>query len=397
MEQASEIAQLSKKSSICLSITYLIRYFGDALFFSFYQVFILSKGFGEKELGIIQAIIPIVIIFASPIWNIVAKTPNINKRIMQVITIIEGILIITFAHLSTFELFVIIIFLIAIIDTPFYSLMDGYTAIFGKVYQIEYAKIRRFGSIAYIVGCATGAILVKELGYTNTFIISGIFYICTTIAFRFIKPFKENEKKEKAKTSFKLIIKNNRFIIYAISYVLMAGTAGIGTNFYNAYLVNIRGIPEYYCGYIMSYGVIIELITITILTKYGSKIKINVLYFIIAFAYLLKYTSITLNLPSMIIIISAGFHGLAVGAVIYIHLKFLIELIGSQHLTSGILFISIILSVFTGVGNILVGYYAEKIGYYLPYLILSIIGIIALILFILLFKKEKNNEKKLSM
>lgn len=390
MEQ--QVKDTIKKDSWFLCITYLIRYFGDALFFSFYQVFILSKGLGEDKLGIITALIPIIIVFSSPIWNMFAKNANVNKKIMQVITIIEGILIILFGHLSTFEIILLFFFFIAIIDTPFYSLMDGYTAVFGNVYRIEYAKIRRFGSIAYIIGCAIGAILIKEIGYTNTFLISGIFYIITTISFRFIKPISDGEFKKREKQSFKVIIKNHSFLFYASIYILMVGTASIGNNFYNAYLVNNRALPEHYCGYIMAYGVCMEVIVTTLLTKFGYKIKIGWLYTLIALVYLLKYTSITLNLSTPYIIGFAGFYGMAQGAIIYIHVKYLIKLVGNEYITTSILFISIINSIYTSIGNIVVGHFIERSGYFIPYLVLTTCGILSLILFIIRIKLEKKEK-----
>ncbi len=74
-------------------------------------------------------------------------------------------------------------------------------------YNIEFAKIRKYGSIAYIFGSFLGGIFVKELGYSITFLISGIAYLLSFVTFKFIKPFKEKEIENTNKNKIILILK----------------------------------------------------------------------------------------------------------------------------------------------------------------------------------------------
>ena len=52
-----------------LKVLYFIRYFGDSLFYSFFQLFLYSKGFPESRIGLILAITPITSILVNPFWN----------------------------------------------------------------------------------------------------------------------------------------------------------------------------------------------------------------------------------------------------------------------------------------------------------------------------------------
>lgn len=383
-----------KKDYLFLIISYLIRYFADALFFSFYQLYILSKGLSEDKLGILTGIMPIIVILVNPLWNMTIKNINSNKKIMRIMTIIEGLCLIIFGNISTFELFILIIIIIAAVDQPFYGMLDGYTTIFSNEYNIEFAKIRKYGSIAYIFGSFLGGIFVKELGYSITFLISGIAYLLSFITFKFIKPFKEKEieNTNKNKISFKNIFNNKSFIIYTIIYILMFGTTYIAVNFFNAYLVNELGIKEYYSGYIKAYEVTLEVLTILILTKKKPKIKESTLYIFISILYLAKIIPVALNLPANITIIISGLHGIGFGSLLYVHYKHIIKLVGENLATTAILFITIINAIYTSIGNVLIGYTIINKGYHQSFMILLGIGSIAVLLMVF----RKINETKQS-
>ncbi len=386
-----------KKDYRFLIISYVMRYFADALFFSFYQIYILSKGLSEEKLGIITGIMPLIVILMNPLWNLTIKNINSNKKIMQIMTVIEGIFIIIFGKISGFELFILVIIVIAAVDQPFYSIFDGYTTIFSNEYQIEFAKIRKYGSLAYIAGSFLGGVFIKELGYTNTFLISGLCYFMPMITFKFIKPFilKEKNQEEKISTKNNLIkiIKNKSFVIYTIIYILMFGTAYIAINFFNAYLVDIRGIKDYYSGYIKAYEVTLEVITILVMTRFGSKIKESILYIFISVFYLAKILPIALNFPTNIIIICAGFHGIGFGSLVYVHYKHIMNLVGEELTTAALLLITIANAIYTSVGNILIGFLIKNFGYTKPFGLLLIMSLLAVILMIIRRFKEKVPNK----
>ena len=71
-----------------LRILFFIRYFGDAFFFSFLQLFLAFKGLGESEIGFINSLRPLLVLFMNPFFALISKDVNQNRRIMKVITIV---------------------------------------------------------------------------------------------------------------------------------------------------------------------------------------------------------------------------------------------------------------------------------------------------------------------
>ncbi|UKI51248.1 MAG: MFS transporter [Clostridium sp.] len=119
-------------------------------------MFLSYKGLSEGNIGMVASIVPITGIICNPFWNHLAKDVNSNKKIMKWITIIEGIFFLIFIPLDRLELICIITCLIAIVGSPFYTLMDGFASTYVEQNNIPYAKMRIMGSLAYVFGTILG-------------------------------------------------------------------------------------------------------------------------------------------------------------------------------------------------------------------------------------------------
>ena len=131
----------NNKTYIYIILMTFIRYLGDCFFYAYLVLFLRNRGLLETQIGIITAISPLVAIIASIIWNHFAKNVNINRIMMIIITIVEGILIFTYTKATLFESFIIITVLIALVGSPFYTLHDGFCEAFA-VYKMDYQLMR---------------------------------------------------------------------------------------------------------------------------------------------------------------------------------------------------------------------------------------------------------------
>ena len=60
-----------------LRILFFIRYFGDSFFFSFLQLFLAFKGLGESDIGFINSLRPLLVLFMNPFFTFISKEANI--------------------------------------------------------------------------------------------------------------------------------------------------------------------------------------------------------------------------------------------------------------------------------------------------------------------------------
>lgn len=374
-----------------IKLMYLVRYFGDSLFFTFYQIYILSLGYTEAQLGIFSAITPLVIIFANPVWNYFAKDINASRKIMRVMAIIEGIVIILYGGIQNFEVLCVLIFLIAIVDNPFYSLLDGYTQTISTLSNVEYSSIRKMGSIAYIFGCLAGALFINFLGYQNTFIISGLLYALAGFMFIFIKPLELPKEINHKHGSLRNIINNKRFILYSLFFLLTYNTGQIGVIYYNAFLVNVREVSDSTIGYIKALSVCCEVLVIIMLNKYKIYFKESTLILSFGVLSVLSFLSVALDLPTYLIIPAIIFNGASIGVMIFVHLNYVIKLVGRENITSAVVFLAIVGAIYTSGINLLLGVtdFINLIGYH--YFMFIIVGVgITSVLFRLIGSKIYN-------
>ena len=138
------------------------------------------------------------------------KEINKTKTVLEIITILEGIIIILISFSSNFYLVSFLTILLAIFGSCHYGLLDSITSFYACNTNINYSSIRIFGSCAYIVGTTLGGYVTKFFDFKVCFIIAGIlFIICGGIYKSLLKepskkaPFvvKCNKYKEKQATA----------------------------------------------------------------------------------------------------------------------------------------------------------------------------------------------------
>ena len=128
-----------EKEYLMLRIMTFFRYFGDCLFYGYFYLFLESRELTESTIGMICAITPLIALISNPFWNYISKNANTNRKIMAVITVLEGIFILLFTQVSIIELLALLTCLTSFVGSPFYSLHDGFTATFAKIYEKDYS------------------------------------------------------------------------------------------------------------------------------------------------------------------------------------------------------------------------------------------------------------------
>jgi PPP family 3-phenylpropionic acid transporter len=345
-------------------IFYFIRYFGDALFYPFMTLYFISKGISEHQLGIILAITPITTILVNPMWNYVVKDSRISQLVLKIMTVIEGVLIIVVTQITGFELYALIICLIAFFCSPFIAIQDAFTATYANNNQIEYASLRIYASIAYVLATTVAGIVVLYLNYEYLFIVSGIFFLATAIIAIWIKPLEQIKATDaKPKRNFRSLMKNKNFFKYLTFYTIVVGSVRIGDSFFSVYITNDLGLSAMGMGVVYSAFVLVEVLTIRFLTVKGNQYDEKKLFYFATMLFLLRFISYSFNFPLPIVILMTMIRGVSWGIFIYTHIKYIIKIVKMENITMAVLIITLLYSIFTGVGSILAGAFIETNGY----------------------------------
>jgi PPP family 3-phenylpropionic acid transporter len=261
------------------------------------------------------------------------------------------------------------------LDSPFYTLMDGYTVSFTHQNNFKYSSLRIFGSLAYVFGNVLGGLTIDLLGYETTFIISALFMIVTGCMLFLTKPLqldKITENKSVEKSSYKEVLKNPRFYIYTLIYIGIVTISGIGDNFISLYFAN-QGLGTKEYGFIASGIIILEVLTMYLYSKFGHKVKDQTVYLIVGVTYALRSLLIGLNCPLLVTIPASFLRGVAWGLILCVHVNYLRKIVGTKNITNAIFLLVLISSIVQLVGLNLFGELIEIQGYSFVYLMLAII------------------------
>ena len=83
----------SKKNYFLISLIYFLIFISNALFLSFFQIFLASKGFNESKIGIISSITPLLCIIANPLCSLIGKNNKRIRYLLLALSVLEAIVI----------------------------------------------------------------------------------------------------------------------------------------------------------------------------------------------------------------------------------------------------------------------------------------------------------------
>lgn len=362
-----------------LRLMTFFRYFGDCLFYGYFYLFLKSRGLGESQIGLVCSLTPIVALICNPFWNYLSKDANRNRKIMRVITVLEGIFILIFTQCQAIEMLALLTCLVAVVGSPFYNLHDGFCGTFAEAYHKNYAKIRFIGTFAYF--CATLlAGLVLHLSKDNYDILlwmSGLIFISVSFWFALVKPIDLSLIKNgsNGKRNYSLVLKNKTFWFYMLTYFLIATISSASDQYTSLYFTEYQGLSSANWSLIFSSMLITEFVVMYIYS-YLKKGNDSIAWVIIGMAYLLRLLVFFLDLPLPLVIAFAVLRGVSMGLLLPTNLRCIEKICGIENVTPAYFVLAIGSSIVQSIASFTFGNLISLIGY--P----NFFGIVALLCFV---------------
>lgn len=386
--------ELANKNYYYLKFIFFLRYFADAMFYSFTALYLTSVGLKEGIIGNIASITTITCLVVNPIWSIIAKNNRISRILLLVLSILEGTIIILYGNINVVSALMVFTCLMAIAAGPYYNLLDGYAVGFCELHHKEYSKLRVMGSIAYVVGTPLSGVLIDWIGYGLVFGISGILFILTGILTVFLKriTLQDGNGQEKRR-DFKKILKNKWFIVYVIAYILIVIVSGLGDNYISLLFTKVKGLSTSAYSFVSCGILLCEVLTIFVLGKAFSKanpVKLMLFSGLVFFlrSFIVSFT----DLPLWVLIPAACLRGIGWGTFLFFHLKYVLKQVGVENVTTAVILLSVCSSLVQFLMNNSIGYIIEATGYGFTYRLLASIILVSTLgyYFIMQIKQKKS-------
>ena len=373
-----------KKNYFILCLVYFLIFFANALFLSFFQIFLMSKGFKESEIGVISSITPLLCIIANPLYSLIGKNNKRIRFLLLALSVLEALVILLVYQTNQYSMLILVMCLVAIVDPPLFVIMDSYASSFIKEHNKNYSYIRITGTLAYAIGAFVCGLFVEYIGYDVVFISASILMFLSVILILLLKPIKDKEDREKK--DVKELVTNKGFIIFAIYFIFILAFAQLGDTYISIYLTNELEVSEFNFGIINSLWVIIELLVVLILNKFKIKNE-YILLILMGVCYLSRIIVIGLEGGKEIAILSALLRGVGMGINIYLYVPILVKIVKESNISIALLMIAMFKSLLATLFISISGFMIESVGYSFIFIIWSIIFVVVIIGYSLFSRK----------
>ena len=379
----------SKKNYFLISLIYFLIFISNALFLSFFQIFLASKGFNESKIGIISSITPLLCIIANPLCSLIGKNNKRIRYLLLALSVLEAIVILLVYKVNEFSLLILVMCLVAIIDPPLFVILDSYTSSLVKENDLNFSYIRIVGTFSYALGTFISGLIIENFGYSLLFISASILMIISSIVILFLKENKNNEEREKG--DFKRLLSNKNFLIIGIYFIFILSFASLGDTYISIYLTNELSLKESGFGLVSSLWVVIELLVVLILNKFNIKNE-KILLIIMGISYLSRLLFMGLEVSLPLAIFGALLRGVGMGINIYLYVPLIIKLVKGSNISSALLLIALFKSILSTVFISISGFFIESNGYSMIFIIWSILFIFVILGYHFISKKMEKES-----
>ncbi len=397
---------------------FFIRYFGDSFFYPFIILFLTTKvgppkgdynllniisnsqiGYSIDVASKIMMILPLIAVFVNPLWAIFSRSSNFNRKLVSLFSLLEAMLIIIFGLLGNdLELTLIVFFLLALVGQPIYLLMDSFTKVYIDIHKINFLKIRIFGSIAYIIGSLLSAVLLSRTN-SNYLLLS---YVCiisfalTSLITFFIR--KNNDQlvghKDHKRANIKELLTNYNYYAFMFFFVFVFGTQISFDAYLPTYFREVYNLSGDKFAYIITSYVVVEVIFMFILTKWGHKVKTKWWVYFMVYAMVIRYSSYAIGGNIYVIIAITMLRAITMTLYTYLFLMLVVKVVKPHNLTIALLLTNSFFNI-TKVGLLLLGgkFLTDASNYPLWYQLGAILAFMAIPMYHLVsFKGVKNGD-----
>ena len=163
--------------------------------------------------------------------------------------------------------------------------------------------------------------MTRHLGYHYAFYAAAGFFIILSFVLYFIKPLDLKEEL-RLKPNAKELLKNKKYVKFAIFYVISLSSLFLGGAFLGTYF-DFKGLGSDILGIVTFVGVIMEIIVLTIYAKWGHKFKtVWIMLSIVATNFIIFFTY-SFNVSKYVIMSVALIRAIGMGGLLYIGVEYI--------------------------------------------------------------------------
>lgn len=222
------------------SILYFLYYGAAGAILPFLTLFYKKIGMDTSRIGILASLLPLVSLFAGPLWGGLADYFHLHKRLLPMMLLATILPAVLLTQVEIFPLLVVVVAVLGLFHYPVIPLADHAVLNALGTQQHHYGRLRLWGSIGFGVSAlGTGALIER----TDIKLIFVVYLVAMTlgalVAFRL--PAAAQFKVEHYWSSLRRLVSNPRWLGFLGSIFLFGISSSAINNYYVLYLNALGG------------------------------------------------------------------------------------------------------------------------------------------------------------
>ncbi|WP_122902123.1 MFS transporter [Acinetobacter sp. B51(2017)] len=361
---------------------YFFYYAIVGTFMPYWNLYLEDQGFNYAEIGFLASLAIITRFFAPFIWGWIADKSGKRMFLVRVATWVEAcIWLLIFIIPNHFQSIALLMLIFSFFQNAILAQFEGVTAFWlGEKRAVLYGKVRQWGSIGFIVAVfAIGAILdlihIRHLP---------IVLLCMgTLAFLWSLSIKEPDNAPQAQQNMQSILPVIKQPVvrafFLIELILLFSHAPF-YSFYSNYLKS-HGFSTSIIGGLWSIGVIAEIIMFAcaqfFFRRWGWRILVSMCLILTA----LRWGIVGLFTHSLWIHAAAQtIHAFSFGLFHLIAMRVIFEYFSPQQQGRAQALYSTVWGIGVALGSILAGYYWQRLGGEIIFILAALVTLLGLFL-----------------
>ncbi len=223
-----------------LKIVYFLIFFSFGGLFPLLSVYLRDDaGLTGSEIGMIQAVGPIVMIFAQPLWGLLSDYIQKPREILTITMVITGSMALLYLPFSNYLVFVFIAAIVAIFQSSIVPISDSITLTYTHEKKQDYGSIRLWGAAGFATSVLIMGSLADIIGLQVIFYSFALsLWLCAFFSRKL--PKEGNTAQVNLRGGITKLLKNKQFFLFMLTTFFVFGPI-YANNFYFGIFIQDAG------------------------------------------------------------------------------------------------------------------------------------------------------------
>jgi MFS transporter, PPP family, 3-phenylpropionic acid transporter len=361
---------------------YLLYYGAAASLIPYLSIYYQSIGFSGKEIGLLVAIPPLVMLVGAPLWGGLADATRQHKRLLMLAIVLALLSVVALSLITRFVVFIPAVAAYALFVAPVMPLIDNTVMEMLGERRGKYGKQRLWGAVGWGIAAPLVGWRVEQSGLHWTFL-SYIVLMSAGLLVIWFLPVKQTSIGSKFWRGLRSLLLNWQWVIFLLLVFIGGTILSIISNFLFLYL-NDMSASKTLMGLSLTVATLSEMPVLffsdQLLKRWDAR---GLLTFALLILVVRSLAYSLINSPGLVLLIQL-LHGLSFSTMWVAGVSYANDIAPKgMGATAQGLFSGVQLGLAGTFGGLIGGFLYENLGAVMMFRWVGMIGFVALILFLM--------------